>query len=73
MADKNVDALENLFHEKAEFFHMGGSWGTERKLYVIEGGGIWYKQPEFDLKIRCLESPLKKGETGGCLSKYRKI
>jgi hypothetical protein len=25
MADKNVDTLANLFHEKAVFVHMGGS------------------------------------------------
>jgi hypothetical protein len=46
MADKNVEALEDLFHEKAEFVHMGGSWGTERELDIIESGGIWYKQAD---------------------------
>lgn len=30
MSDKNVDLLKELFHEKAMFVHMGGSWGTER-------------------------------------------
>lgn len=46
MAEKNVDALENLFHEKAEFVHMGGSWGKERELNIIESGGIWYKKAD---------------------------
>lgn len=46
MADKNVEALENLFHEKAEFVHMGGSWGTERELAIIDSGGIWYKKAD---------------------------
>ncbi|WP_142714781.1 nuclear transport factor 2 family protein [Fodinibius sediminis] len=46
MADKNVDALENLFHEKAEFVHMGGSWGKEQELNIIESGGIWYKNAD---------------------------
>ncbi|MFB6278770.1 MAG: DUF4440 domain-containing protein [Salinibacter sp.] len=46
MAEKNVDALENLFHENADFVHMGGSWGKERELKVIESGGIWYKNAE---------------------------
>lgn len=46
MSDKNVDALKGLFHEKAMFVHMGGSWGTERELQVIEGGGIWYKKTD---------------------------
>ncbi|WP_350354138.1 nuclear transport factor 2 family protein [Fodinibius roseus] len=46
MADKNVDVLDDLFHEKAEFVHMGGSWGTKRELSIIESGGIWYKQAD---------------------------
>ena len=43
MADKNVDILEDLFHEKAVFVHMGGSWGKEQELSIIKSGGIWYK------------------------------
>lgn len=46
MSDKNVDLLKNLFHEKAVFVHMGGSWGTERELGIIESGGIWYKKAD---------------------------
>lgn len=46
MSDKNVDVLSNLFHEKAVFVHMGGSWGTERELNIIKGGGIWYKKAD---------------------------
>ncbi|MGI6073035.1 MAG: nuclear transport factor 2 family protein [Fermentimonas sp.] len=46
MADKNVDELTKLFHEKAVFVHMGGSWDTERELRIIESGGIWYKQAD---------------------------
>ncbi len=46
MADKNVDSLTNLFHEKAKFVHMGGTWGTERELQVIKSGGIWYKKAD---------------------------
>jgi hypothetical protein len=46
MSDKNVDALDDLFHEKAVFVHMGGSWGTERELDIIKGGGIWYKKAD---------------------------
>ena len=46
MADKNVDELSKLFHEKAEFVHMGGSWNTERELEIIKSGGIWYKQAD---------------------------
>ena len=46
MADKNVDTLANLFHEKAKFVHMGGSWGKEQELDIIKSGGIWYKQAD---------------------------
>ncbi len=46
MADKNVAKLDSLFHEKAMFVHMGGSWGTEQELNVIKGGGIWYKKAD---------------------------
>jgi hypothetical protein len=46
MADKNADALSKLFHEKAVFVHMGGSWGTEQELNIIKGGGIWYKKAD---------------------------
>ncbi len=46
MADKNVDVLSELFHGKAVFVHMGGSWGTERELSIIGSGGIWYKKAD---------------------------
>jgi hypothetical protein len=46
MPDKKVDILDNLFHEKAVFVHMGGSWGKEQELNIIKGGGIWYKKAD---------------------------
>lgn len=46
MADKNVDPLNSLFHEKSMFVHMGGSWGKQRELEVIKSGGIWYKKAD---------------------------
>lgn len=46
MADKDVDALGDLFHEKAVFVHMGGSWGKEREINIIKSGGIWYKKAD---------------------------
>lgn len=46
MSDRNVDVLSNLFHEKAMFIHMGGSWGTTQELNVIKSGGIWYKKAD---------------------------
>jgi len=46
MADKNVDTLKYLFHDKAMFVHMGGSWGKEPELNTIKNGGIWYKKAD---------------------------
>lgn len=57
MADKNVDVLGELFHEKAVFVHMGGSWGTERELSIIEGGGIWYKKADIhDVSVHIIDN-----------------
>jgi len=44
MAECNVNALDVLFHEKAVFVHMGGSWGKAQELEIIRSGGIHYKQ-----------------------------
>jgi 4-carboxymuconolactone decarboxylase len=46
MADKNANKLDSLFHKKAVFVHMGGSWGKEQELNVIKTGGIWYKKAD---------------------------
>ena len=43
MSERNVDTLDALFHEKAVFVHMGGSWGKEQELEIIKSGGIHYK------------------------------
>ncbi len=46
MAERNVEALDKLFHEKSVFVHMGGSWGKAQELEIIQGGGIHYKQAD---------------------------
>jgi len=46
MSDKNVDQLNNLFHEKAVFVHMGGNMTKEHELNVIKSGGIHYKKAD---------------------------
>jgi len=57
MADKNVDLLKDLFHEKAMFVHMGGSWGTERELGIIEGGMIWYKKADIhEVSVKIIDN-----------------
>jgi Domain of unknown function (DUF4440) len=46
MSERKVDSLQALFHEKAVFVHMGGSWGKEQELEIIRSGGIHYKQAD---------------------------
>jgi Domain of unknown function (DUF4440) len=44
MADKNVDKLAMLFHDKAKFVHMSGTWKKDEELEIIKTGSIWYKK-----------------------------
>jgi hypothetical protein len=46
MADKNVEKLADLFHDKSKFVHMSGSWKKDRELEIIKTGSIWYKNAE---------------------------
>lgn len=46
MADKNADKLAELFHDKAKFVHMGGTWGKDREMDIIRSGGIHYKKAD---------------------------
>ena len=46
MSERKVDTLDALFHEKAVFVHMGGSWGEEKELNIIKSGGIHYKKAD---------------------------
>ena len=46
MSERNMETLDALFHEKSVFVHMGGSWGKEREMEIIKGGGIHYKQAD---------------------------
>ena len=57
MADKNVEKLKDLFHEKSVFVHMGGSWGKERELNVIGSGGIHYKKADVhDASVQIMDN-----------------
>lgn len=46
MSERNVDSLKALFHEKSVFVHMGGSWGKEQEIEIIESGRIHYKKAD---------------------------
>jgi 4-carboxymuconolactone decarboxylase len=56
MAERKVDSLEALFHEKSVFVHMGGAWGKERELEIIKSGGIHYKQADIhEVSVNIIE------------------
>lgn len=46
MADKNVDKLAPLFHDKSKFVHMSGTWKKQEELDIIKTGSIWYKKTD---------------------------
>lgn len=46
MADKNVDKLASLFHDKSKFVHMSGTWKKNKELDIIKTGRIWYKKAD---------------------------
>ena len=46
MSERKIGSLAALFHEKAVFVHMGGTWGKEQELEIIKSGGIHYKQAD---------------------------
>jgi hypothetical protein len=57
MADKNADLLDKLFHEKSVFVHMGGSWGKEREMNIIKGGGIHYKKADIhEVSVKIIDN-----------------
>lgn len=57
MAEKKADTLAALFHDKAVFVHMGGSWGKAQEVEIIRSGGIHYKHAEiFEASARLIDS-----------------
>jgi hypothetical protein len=57
MSEKKADTLAALFHDKAIFVHMGGSWGKPQEVEIIRSGGIHYKHAEiFESSARIIDS-----------------
>lgn len=46
MAQKDVDKLDRLFHDKSKFVHMSGTWKKAEELDIIKTGRIWYRQAD---------------------------
>jgi len=64
MADRDMDALTDLFHEKSMFVHMGGTMSMQQELEVIKGGGIHYKKADIhEVSVNII------GNTAICLNK----
>ena len=56
MADKNVDKLTTLFHDKSKFVHMSGTWKKKEELEIIKTGSIWYKKADVhDVAVEVLD------------------
>lgn len=56
MADKNVDKLATLFHDKSKFVHMSGTWKKDEELEIIKSGSIWYKNADVkDVAVEVLD------------------
>ncbi len=43
MSERDVVALDDLFHENAVFVHMGATFVKAQELEIIRGGEIQYK------------------------------
>jgi hypothetical protein len=57
MSECNVDTLATLFHDKAVFVHMGGSWGKEKELEIIQSRGIHYKKTDIhEVSVNIIEN-----------------
>jgi hypothetical protein len=57
MADKNVDKLEPLFHDKSKFVHMSGTWKKAEELDIIKTERIWYRQTDVhDVAVEVVEN-----------------
>jgi phage tail tube protein FII len=57
MADKNVDKLAVLFHDKSKFVHMSGTWKKDEELEIIKTGSIWYKKADVkDVAIELIDN-----------------
>lgn len=57
MADKNIEKLAPLFHEKSKFVHMSGTWKKDEELEIIKTGSIWYKKADVkDVAVEVIDN-----------------
>lgn len=64
MSERDLKKLDNLFHDKAVFVHMGGTMSRQQELDVIKSGGIHYKKADVhEASVEII------GNTAICLNK----
>lgn len=64
MSERDLKKLDNLFHDRAVFVHMGGTMSRQQELDVIKSGGIHYKKAEVhEVSVEVI------GNTAICLNK----
>ncbi len=57
MAERDIEALDALFHEEAVFVHMGGAMSKEQELGVIRGGAIQYREADIhETSVRFIDA-----------------
>lgn len=57
MADRDLNSLDNLFHEKSVFVHMGSTMNKEQEIKTIKSGGIQYKHTEIqEVSVRFINN-----------------
>ncbi len=67
MADKAVDKLAPLFHDRSKFVHMSGTWKRDEELDIIKTGRIWYKQADVhDVAAEVFGKTPSSGAVSGC-------
>jgi len=68
MAERNVEALTDLFVDEAVFVHMGGTMSKSQELEVIKTGRIQYKDAQIqEVSVRFV------GNTAILLNKIRLV
>lgn len=68
MAERNVEALGELFAPEAVFVHMGGTMSRDQELEVIKSGMIQYKDAQIqEVSVRFV------GTTAILLNKIRLV
>ena len=57
MAERQADELDALFHENSMFVPMGGAMSKNQELNIIRGGGIQYKEAQFqEASVRFIDA-----------------